>query len=45
MPNLMDSIKAVAAAIPAEIRGGKNDTYEFEYAVAERKRVRALVRR
>jgi hypothetical protein len=37
MPNLMESIKAVAATIPAEIKGGKNDTYEFEYVVAERK--------
>ena len=37
MPNLMESIKTVAAAIPAEIKGGKNDIYEFEYVVAERK--------
>jgi hypothetical protein len=37
MPNLMESIIAVVAAIPAEIKGGKKDTYEFEYVVAERK--------
>jgi len=37
MPNLIDTIKAAVAAIPAELKGGKNDTYEFEYVVAERK--------
>jgi hypothetical protein len=37
MPDLMESIKAFASAIPAELKGGKNDTYEFEHVVAERK--------
>jgi hypothetical protein len=37
MPNLIDTIKAAVAAIPAELKAGKNDSYDFEYVVAERK--------
>jgi|WetSurMetagenome_2_1015567.scaffolds.fasta_scaffold00035_68 hypothetical protein len=37
MPNLMEAIRAAVAAIPAELKEGKNDTYGFEFVVAERK--------
>ncbi len=37
MSNLIESIKAAVEAIPAEMKDGKKDSYEFSSVVAERK--------